>query len=253
MVSSTPPHINTRLLNVNEERLNTLTPLRGYVKKPCPSLEDAVKPLHGLVDDVDARVWTATHRNLSTVEILTPDELAAIILYTIEWDIGHLSFYSILNNTLRLENRDALKRWFPYLTLLLSGLFKLPSVQCTVWRGVREDLSPNYKLGEFYTWWAFSSCTASISMLMEERYLGQADSCTLFAIECFNGKNIKRCSYFAQEDEVLLLPCTYFKVIDKLSRRDGLHIIHLREESPPHILLEPPFPISTGRKSSKRL
>ncbi|CAF4883116.1 unnamed protein product, partial [Rotaria sp. Silwood1] len=55
-------HINTRLLDANEERLNALTPLRGYATKHLVSLKEAVVELRGLVDDVDARVWTATNR-----------------------------------------------------------------------------------------------------------------------------------------------------------------------------------------------
>lgn len=247
--SSSAIHINTRFLNANEECLNTLAPLRGYADKLCVSLEEAVKPLTKLIHDIDARVWTAKNRSQNTTETLTQDESAAIILYTMEWDPVHPSLYSILNKTLRLESRDGLKPWFLYLKLLLSGLFKLPSVERTVWRGVKEDLSENYKVGEFYTWWAFSSCTASLSMLAGEQYLGRADSYTLFAVECFNGKNIKPYSYFASEDEVLLLPCFYFKVIDKFNRGDGLHIIHLQEALPPHMLLESPLPAPIGKRN----
>jgi hypothetical protein len=252
VIPSPTTYINARLLDGNKERLNTLTPLRGYARQPYLSIKEAAKPLHELVDDIDSRVWTVTNRCKDASDILTHDESAAIMLYTIEWDLGHPSIYSILNETLRLEDRDRLVPWFPYLKLLLSGLFKLPSVQYTIWRGVTGDLSSNYKIGEFYTWWAFSSCTTLISVLANNyRYLGGSSPCTLFAIECLNGKNIKRHSYFAHEDEVLLLPCTYFQVIDNLSRRDGLNIIHLREEPPLHMLLEPPFPISSGKKGTK--
>ncbi|CAF3455649.1 unnamed protein product [Rotaria socialis] len=233
-------HINSRLLDASEERLNSLTPLRGYAEERLVKLVDAVVSLRKLVHDIDARVWTATKRSENPTDELTPDESAAIILYTIEWDPSHPSLYFVLNGSLRLEDRRKLVPWFSYLKLLLTGLYKLPSIRCTVWRGVRGDLRSHYKLGAEMTWWAFSSCTASISVLESEQYLGTSGTRTLFAIECLNGKDIKRHSYFAQEEEILLLPCTHFKVISHLSSMENLHIIHLREITPPFMLLEPP-------------
>ena len=245
--STSTEHFNSRLLDATLERFVTLTPLRGYASTPLVSLKEAVKELHGLIDDVDSRVWTATDRSKNPADGLTSDESAAIVLYTIEWDFGHSSLYSLLNKTLRLEDRNKLVAWFPYLKLLLTALFKLPSIRGTVWRGVKADLSSEYKLGETLTWWGFSSCTTSIDVLANYRYLGRSNPCTLFAIQCLNGKAIKRHSYFVQEDEILLLPCIHFKVIGCLSRQDGLNIIHLLEVSPPYELLQPPFPLRQSK------
>ncbi|CAF1249404.1 unnamed protein product [Rotaria magnacalcarata] len=246
-------HINSRLLDASEERLNALAPLHGYAEERLVSLEDAVVPLRNLVHNIDVRVWTATNRSENPTDKLTPNESAAIILYTIEWDPSHPSLYLVLNRSLRLEDRRKLVPWFSFLKLLLTGLYKLPSIRCTVWRGVRGDLRSQYKLGAKMTWWAFSSCTASISVLESEQYLGTSGTRTLFAIECLNGKDIKRHSYFAQEEEILLLPCTHFQVISHLSSNDNLHIIHLREITPPFMLLEPPdamFADSNNDKAS---
>ncbi|CAF2119425.1 unnamed protein product [Rotaria magnacalcarata] len=242
-------HINSRLLDASEERLNALAPLHGYAEERLVSLEDAVVPLRNLIHNIDVRVWTATNRSENPTDKLTPDESAAIILYTIEWDPSHPSLYLVLNGTLRLEDRRKLVPWFSFLKLLLTGLYKLPSIRCTVWRGVRGDLRSQYKLGAKMTWWAFSSCTASISVLESEQYLGTSGTRTLFAIECLNGKDIKRHSYFAQEEEMLLLPCTHFQVISHLSSNDNLHIIHLREITPPFMLLEPPDVMFASKKN----
>jgi hypothetical protein len=243
-------HVNTRLLDVNLEHLNTLTPLRGYAARPLVSLTEAVKDLDSIIKDTGLYAWTALERSKTPAHGLTPDESAAIILYTIEWDPTNHSLYYGLNNRLRVEDRSALRPWFSYLKLLLTALFKLPSVRRTVWRGVRQDLSATYRVGDTVTWWAFSSCTASISTLMEPQYMGLDGSSTLFAIQCLNGKAIKRHSYHAHEDEILLLPCTHLQVIDSISRKDGLHIIHLLEVQPPHTLLEPPFPLDTSKTST---
>ncbi|CAF1420283.1 unnamed protein product [Rotaria sordida] len=65
-------HINTRLLDANEERLNALAPLRGYAEEYLVSLKEAVVKLRKLLDDVDARVWTALpNYELVVTKILT--------------------------------------------------------------------------------------------------------------------------------------------------------------------------------------
>ena len=246
-------HVSARFLDGSEERLNALAPLRGYAEGPLVSLKAAAEKVRKLVDDVDSRVWTAMERCRDPSDGLTRDESAAIVLYTIEWDPSHPSLYAVLNQTLRLEDRRKLTPWFPYLKLVLTGLFKLPSICCTIWRGVHGDLRSQYRQGETITWWGFSSCTITLNILQDSQYLGTSGPRTLFAIDCVNGKDIRRHSYFAQEDEVLLLPCTHLQVIGHLTSRENLHIIHLREVSPPVMLLEPPNPMTSGKRNMKYL
>jgi hypothetical protein len=65
----------------------------------------------------------------------------------------------------------------------------------------------------------------------------------MFSIETNSGKSIRGLSHFQHEDEILLPPGRYFKVIDKSSPAQDLHIIHLREIQPPYpMLVEPSFP-----------
>ncbi|CAF1370890.1 unnamed protein product [Rotaria sp. Silwood1] len=71
----------------------------------------------------------------------------------------------------------------------------------------------------------------------------------MFSIQTTSGKCIKAHSYFQQEDEILLAPGRYFEVIDKLSSADGLHIIHIREISPPYQMLTDPFDLSQLKKA----
>ena len=247
-MSSKPTHFNARLLDAGAERLNALAPLRGYAAENLVPLKDAAMKLRKLVDDVDSRVWTAVNRCKNPADKLTQDESAAIVLYTIEWDPTHPSLYLVLNQTLRLEDRRKLIPWFPYLKLLLTGLFKLPAIHCTVWRGVIGDMRTYYKKDDTVTWWGFSSCTTAINVLQSSQYLGESGPRTLFAIECLNGKSIKRHSYFTEEEEVLLLPCTHLQVIGHLTSLENLYIIHLREIPPPFMLLEPPSPASLSGK-----
>jgi hypothetical protein len=59
----------------------------------------------------------------------------------------------------------------------------------------------------------------------------------MFLIETSSGKLIRDHSYFKNEDEILLPPGRYLKVIDKSSPAKDLYIIHLREIQPPYPML----------------
>ena len=79
---------------------------------------------------------------------------------------------------------------------------------------------------------------------MAEEFVGRTGKRTLFNIECTNGKVIKAHSYNSTENEIILMPGTYFRVIGKCSPAEDLHIIHLRETSPPFETITPPFDLS---------
>jgi hypothetical protein len=109
---------------------------------------------------------------------------------------------------------------------------------------VPEDLSALYPKGKEFIWWGVSSCTSSLSVLESPQYAGPSGPRTMFSIETNSGKLIRGHSYFQQEDEILLPPGIYLKVIDKFSSADGLHIIHLRETTSPYKMLADPFDLS---------
>jgi NAD:arginine ADP-ribosyltransferase len=114
---------------------------------------------------------------------------------------------------------------------------------------VREDLSALYPKGKEFAWWALSSCTASVSVLESPNYLGKTGDRTMFSIKTKSGKNIRAHSYFENEDEILLPPGIYLKVIDSVNPAEGLHIIHLQEIPPPHPLLAEPFDLSQMKQA----
>jgi hypothetical protein len=123
----------------------------------------------------------------------------------------------------------------------------------TVWRGVPEDLSVLYPKGREFVWWAVSSCTSSISVLESPSYVGTSGPRTMFSIETSSGKVVGSHSYFQQEDEVILPPGRYLKVIDKSSPTRDLHIIHLREIAPPYPMLTDPFDFSEFKNALPQL
>ncbi|CAF1211469.1 unnamed protein product [Didymodactylos carnosus] len=235
----TTTEINPRyLISVRDEPTQQLKPIAGYEKEELVSLEKAVEPLYELlnINELKENVEIALANSKNPANGLTRDESAAIHLYTIESDL-----YPTLNHALRAANRRKLLPWFPYLKLFLTALWKIPSTPSILWRGVKEDLSKVYEIGEEYTWWALSSCTSTIKVLECPQYVGKRGKRTIFNIESCNGKQIRPHSYFKEEDEILLLPGTYFEIVSQFSPADDLHIIHLKEKIPPRVLIQVPF------------
>ncbi len=134
---------------------------------------------------------------------MTPDEAAAIMLYTQE-----TCLYRLLNAALRDHcNPHRLTPFLPYLKLLLTALYKLPLVEAKVYRGVKLDLHDAYDtlVGKRFTWWAFSSTTPNRKALLCPTFLGSSGPRTLFCIDAI-GVDISQFSAFPMEMEILLLP-----------------------------------------------
>jgi hypothetical protein len=220
-----------------------LEPIIGYANEPLLPLAEACAPLIDIICDLSTHIRLAidgTPENPS--DGLTFDESAAIRLYTMEWDEPHASLYSRLNSTLKKSNRENLRPYFKYLKLLLTALVKLPCAPLqTIWRGVNKDQSKDFPAGTSVTWWAFSSCTTSLTVLENSVYLSNAGERTLFSVEAMNGRIIRAHSYFDYEDEILLLPGTYMEVHSQITPAPDLHIIHLKQHTPTTTLLELPF------------
>jgi hypothetical protein len=123
----------------------------------------------------------------------------------------------------------------------MTSLLKLPSDphRLTVYRGIKLDLSAQYPRGTIITWWGFSSCTTSLEVLNDDRFLGRIGTRTLFNIECQSAKSIKSFSFYPEEEEVLLPPGRQFQVIGCLNQGNGLHIIQMREIQPKFPLINP--------------
>ncbi|CAF3538015.1 unnamed protein product [Rotaria sp. Silwood1] len=185
-----------------------LLPIQGFEKMPLGSLEEAINPIVSFVPDVEQMVWFDKQNCSDPKDGLTNDESASIMLYTMEWEPYEKSFY------------------------------KLPSTRHVVYRGIKSNLTAQYVRGSRLVWWGFSSCTLSIETLKNERFLGNKGVRTLFSIDCQSAKNIRSHSFYAEEDEILLLPARQFEVIGCLDPGNGLHIIQWRETQPKFPLIK---------------
>jgi hypothetical protein len=228
-----------RFMDLAAEPRRMLAPIRGYEKMPLVTLDEAVNPLVSYVSEVKRMVWTVKQNCASPADGLTTDQSASIMLYSFEWTPREDSFYIVFNKFLRAEDRSKLKPWFLYLKLLVTSLSKLPSIHCTVYRGVKQDLHGLYPDGSTFVWWGFSSCTSSVKVLQSEEFLGKTGFRTMFNIECHSGKDIRRHSFYSTENEVLLPAGRQFQVDSCLDSGTGLHIVQLKEIEPPFPLLEP--------------
>lgn len=229
----------------NEPTRIRLPAIEGYSSAPLLPLEEAIEYITSdYKDDLRKQASLAKNKCKTQVhDILSIDELAAIRLYTMEYHPKEKSIYRLFNSNLRSERRNLLVPWFPYLKLLITALFKIPSQRCTLFRGVKGDLSANYQVGKNIIWWAFSSCTPSMHVLETSSFYGGQGEKTLFQIECFSGKNIEQYSEYKKEQEILLMAATQFKVVSCDNRSNGQHIINLKEIEPTTCWIDlPPWP-----------
>jgi hypothetical protein len=248
MAMAMKSNVNTRVSDLSDEPVERLlVPIRGYEDQPLLSLLQTIKPISKLFNRIEDYVFVALHNSQNPTDDLTQQESASIHLYTMQFGGGQ-SLYQLLNQSLRVENREELKPWFSFLKLFLAALYKLPSESKTVWRGIKDvDLSSKYKRGTKFVWWGVSSCNTNIEILESNAFLGKTGERTIFSIECFDGKSIVNHSYFKKtEDEVILMPGSYFEVIGQLNPAPQLHLIQLRQIKPPITFLEAPFLESTN-------
>jgi hypothetical protein len=234
---------NSRYTDLIDEPVDRLlTPIRGYEDELLLPLTETVKPISGFFNDIQDYVYVALHNCQNPADDLTQQESASIHLYTMQFD-GGPSLYHLLNQSLRAENRHELIPWFSFLKLFFTALHKLPSQNKTVWRGIKNvDLSLKYKIGTKFAWWGVSSCTTDIEVLESNEFLGTTGVRTIFSIECIDGKSVANHSYFKNTaKEIILMPGSYFEVIGQLNPAPQLHIIQLKEISPPITLVKQPF------------
>ena len=121
-------NINQRYISsVRDEPKKMLLPISGYEQEIVKSLDDACEPIKHLFDDqLKDYITIAKMNSISPNDGLTSDESASIHLYTVEWNVHENSLYMLLNNTLRVADRNKLRPWFKYLKLVLTAYHKLP-------------------------------------------------------------------------------------------------------------------------------
>ena len=135
------------------------SPIDGYADEVIVPLEQAVENLIPLISNISKYVDHAKNECNKTSCLLTLNESAAIYLYTMP-----TCFFQLLNETLRTENRSALKPWFPFLKIFISALEKLPSSKLTVWRAVALDIEHFSLENDTITRWSVNSTSTNLTL-----------------------------------------------------------------------------------------
>jgi hypothetical protein len=217
---------NNRFVNktLSELQETNRSSIFDYEDAPVLTLEEAVEKIVPPISRAMDYVATAKEKYNRDSTLLTQDESAAIYLYTMP-----TSFHSALNNTLRAENRRALKPWFAFLKLFITALKKLPSTKATIWRGVNYDDTLTYVDNDVLIWWSVNSCSMNLEKV--QSFLGESG--TLFIIDAICAKDISTFSAIPDEQEVVLMPGTRVRrKHDALNFIDRLFVLHLEEINP---------------------
>jgi hypothetical protein len=220
------------------ESVSMMTPITGVGDLALVPLETAVEPLGDAVPKLGTHVFAAqTYAEECAAgksHGLTAEHVAAIHLYTQEWTVAEQSLYAQMNANLRNSDRTKIKPYFSYLRLLTDALGKLPPSDAKLlFRGVRKNVSAQYKKGKKVFWWAFNSCSTDAKLMQNAQFLGTAGARTMFQIEHFSGVEISAFSSVQKEAEVLLRPGTHLEVqSDPVDLGSGLWMIHLKEIKP---------------------
>lgn len=215
-----------RFLDVEQEPLIGESIVDDFGKQPIVSLEEAIKHIQPITNHYEDMVRVAKSKMCYSADHLTKDEAAAICLYTMKHLKTDQDVSVQMNRALRYGIQADLIRWIPYLQLFVNGLNKLPSKQGRIWRCAQGDVTADYQ--NECVWLGFSSCTET--ELVAEDFIDKYSSYTIFVIDCINGKAIRNYSDHPWEDEVLLMPGTRLRVLNKESRENGIKLVYLQEE-----------------------
>lgn len=219
-----------------------------YMDHPSASLEIALVPISTRIDRLNDLIHSAKSacHNFSAYK-LTKDESAAVCLYTIQR--GGQSLSLVLNQALSSGIYAQIRPWFGFLKLFSTALEKIPTIKAIVWRGINTNIARNLRDNAEITWPNFSSCSFSSTMirsLLDE-------SSVLCSIEVINGKIIRDFARDTTQDEILLLPGTRLRVIEKkFDRSDNKQVLYLQQIHNDHSKAptQTATSVSTIRKSS---
>lgn len=194
-------------------------PIKNYKNRALKSIEDAVKSLVPLIQDIETFAKDAKDRCKKDT-ILTPNESAAIYLYTKQKVV-----FERFNADLRLEDPSSSEPWLDFTKLFITALKKLQPHKGHLWRGVTGIEGSNYYENRQFIWWSATSCSPSSAIA--DIFSGEKG--VLFSITAINGRDISKYSAHQDEKEVILMPGTRLRVVNPHVVKTGFSIVDLEE------------------------
>ncbi|CAF1391658.1 unnamed protein product [Rotaria magnacalcarata] len=196
------------------EPLTYLLPICIVDQNPSITLEKVLEPLISTLPNLQKYISTTKQRCKNPADELTQDESASIMLYSMDSQTMEQCLYYARNSALRS---------------VAKALSLLPSISAVVHRQVRIGLTEKYPIEKTFVWWTFSLCTLFLDIYQSNEHLIKTQTCTIFTLECRFGKDIRRHSCFPNEDQILLMAGSEFKVISSMKNDKNQNIIYLKE------------------------
>jgi len=215
--------------------LNTTTGRRELFPPtwfPKRSPFESVKPFgHTDVDirAIEVRALECISNNGSRSEAIRrmdPQHVAVVFAYTEELgpNAAREPLYLRLNRSCRSltdAEKANLGRYRDFLHHMTAAVSALPNFSGLVYRGINVRISVElYSVGRTITWHQFSSTSklqeAAATFL--DNAGGGRQSGTMFVLHVSSGKEIELISSHEDEEEVLLLPNTFFRVEEHVTQ-----------------------------------
>jgi serine/threonine protein kinase len=184
--------------------------------------------LQAIVSEAEKSILTARVQRMIATHRLSALEAQSIFVYTASQNFAvcptHGAPFTSYNTALRSAHPVSVGAWRDYSFLLYNALLKLPSVACTVYRGLNvplSDMSHLYWKGGFV--WLRSPTSTTIDKDKTMRQFGQgAGACagTFIELRVKNAKEIEVLSAVPEERERLIPHNTCFRVLQAWSAAD---------------------------------
>ena len=208
--------------------IDSLLSSHEYRDIPLLSIEQAIQPLVSLLPNIHMYLQLVKEKCHHSIDGLSSDQSASIMLYSMRWQPYDQCLYTILNASLQKLTPVNLQPWLFYLKLLFTSLIHLPSQDLIVYRG---SLSEDYPIDGIIAWMDLPLCTRSMEYLQSDRCTGGRELKSIFNIQCQTAKNIERFCYDnSLKDLFVFLPGTKFQILECHSLEKEKHsVIKLRE------------------------
>jgi hypothetical protein len=178
-----------RFTRVGFSKNDPLKLIDGYLNEPLVSLEEALRPFDGKINQLSHYIQEAkTDCHYPSEHELTRDESAAIYICTMKQDQGTL--YDRLQAAWDSGDSSQLKPWFSYLRLFKSALDKLPIAKTEIWQGTsyNETLKDQLisKSGSLYS--CMCSCSPSMNEIKDHLQKNSDAKIILVGYESVDGR-----------------------------------------------------------------
>jgi serine/threonine protein kinase len=202
--------------------------------------------LQSIVKEAERHVTFQSVARLMSSYKLLPLEAQGIFVYTADADASksisvcptHGALFKTYNAVLRDGVAQDISLWYYYSFLLHSALMKLPSIPCTVYRGLNvplTDMSYLYWKGGFVWFRSPTSTTTDKQKTMKQFGQGASGMAgTFMELRVHNAKEIEDFSLFPQERERLIPHNTCFQVLGAFSAAD-VKILEGFASMPPNV------------------